>query len=173
MENGNYSAIQLQFFVAERDMIVTEIQKILVNDLVNKNYLYNPSKAKQQLTPEGYAAFQQWYKRYRTNLKKIYGICRYNMQMSRPESARMRFVPMNKVKQVYNQIINKKALKDVALFFKQYRKDHNLTQKELGAILSISQRTVSRIENASCNICINDLNRYINMLGEELEIKVK
>lgn len=52
------------------------------------------------------------------------------------------------------------------------RKDRELTQKELADILEIRQSAVSKLESQS-DIMIQTLERYIQALGGELEIRAK
>lgn len=61
----------------------------------------------------------------------------------------------------------------LAEFIKQYRKENNLTQKQLAVILGIDQQGVSRIEKGGINVGEENLLRYIDKLGYELVVKKK
>jgi len=52
------------------------------------------------------------------------------------------------------------------------RKDKNLTQKELAEIMEIRQSAISQIENQE-DVLVKTLERYIQALGGELELKAK
>ena len=54
----------------------------------------------------------------------------------------------------------------------QLRKDQELTQKELADIMEIRQAAISKIENQE-DILITTLERYVQALGGELEIRAK
>lgn len=54
----------------------------------------------------------------------------------------------------------------------QLRKDQDLTQKELADILDIRQAAISKLESQD-DILMRTLEKYINALGGELEIKAK
>ncbi len=54
----------------------------------------------------------------------------------------------------------------------QLRKDQELTQKELADILDIRQAAISKLENQE-DILIQTLQRYIEALGGELEVRAK
>lgn len=61
----------------------------------------------------------------------------------------------------------------LAEFIKQYRKENNLTQKQLAVILGIDQQGVSRIEKGGINVGEENLLKYIDKLGYELVVKKK
>jgi len=52
------------------------------------------------------------------------------------------------------------------------RKDKNLTQKELAEIMEIRQSAISQIENQE-DVLVKTLERYIQALGGELELRAK
>jgi DNA-binding XRE family transcriptional regulator len=52
------------------------------------------------------------------------------------------------------------------------RKDRELTQEELAAIMEIRQSAISQIENQE-DVLVRTLERYIKALGGELEIRAK
>jgi transcriptional regulator with XRE-family HTH domain len=54
----------------------------------------------------------------------------------------------------------------------QLRKDQDLTQKEVAELMDIRQAAISKIENQE-DILIKTLERYIQALGGELEIRAK
>lgn len=54
----------------------------------------------------------------------------------------------------------------------QLRKDQDLTQEELAAILEIRQAAISKLESQE-DVLIKTLEKYIKALGGELEIKAK
>ena len=68
--------------------------------------------------------------------------------------------------------------KEAQLLFLEYkviaqlRKDQDLTQKELATILDIRQNAISRIENQE-DILVSTLEKYVQALGGELEIRAK
>lgn len=61
----------------------------------------------------------------------------------------------------------------LAEFIKQYRKENNLTQKQLAVILGIDQQCVSKIEKGGINVGEENLLKYIDKLGYELVVKKK
>ena len=52
------------------------------------------------------------------------------------------------------------------------RKDRELTQKELAEIMEIRQSAISQIENQE-DVLVKTLERYIQALGGELELRAK
>ena len=54
----------------------------------------------------------------------------------------------------------------------QLRKDQELTQKELADILDIRQAAISKLEHQQ-DILIQTLQRYVEALGGELEVRAK
>lgn len=61
----------------------------------------------------------------------------------------------------------------LAEFLKQYRKENNMTQKELAVILGIDQQGVSRIEKGGVNTGEINILKYLDKLGYEIIIKKK
>ncbi|MCD6340414.1 MAG: helix-turn-helix transcriptional regulator [Desulfurococcales archaeon] len=53
-----------------------------------------------------------------------------------------------------------------------YRKQHNLTQKELAQRLGISQKMLSQIEMGTMNLSLKTLIRIANTLGGELKVSL-
>ncbi len=52
------------------------------------------------------------------------------------------------------------------------RKDRELTQEELAAIMEIRQSAISQIENQE-DVLVKTLEKYIHALGGELEVRAK
>jgi DNA-binding XRE family transcriptional regulator len=52
------------------------------------------------------------------------------------------------------------------------RKDQELTQEELAAIMEIRQAAISQIENQE-DVLVKTLQRYVKALGGELEVRAK
>ncbi len=63
--------------------------------------------------------------------------------------------------------------KRIALFIKKRRKQLELTQKELAELSSISIRKLSDIETSNGTTTIDTLNKVCDILGLEIELKIK
>jgi len=63
------------------------------------------------------------------------------------------------------------AMAQIAGQLMAYRKEHNLTQKDLAEKLGISQAMVSKIERGK-NVSIRVLSRIVSKLGGRLEVSL-
>lgn len=86
--------------------------------------------------------------------------------------------PFSELTQNFSKERKVKIQKGEALLLMEYnlisnlRKDKELTQKELADILEIRQSAISKLESQE-DIMIQTLERYVEALGGELEVRAK
>ncbi len=68
------------------------------------------------------------------------------------------------------EIRRKSKEKVASIRLQQVRKSHHMTQKELASIMGLSQSALSELERRP-NITLSAMQRYIEALGGQLEIK--
>jgi len=68
------------------------------------------------------------------------------------------------------EIRRKSKEKNASIRLQQVRKSHHITQKELASIMGLSQSALSELERRP-NITLSAMQRYIEALGGQLEIK--
>ncbi len=68
------------------------------------------------------------------------------------------------------EIRRKSKEKIASIRLQQVRKSHHITQKELASIMGLSQSALSELERRP-NITLSAMQRYIEALGGQLEIK--
>lgn len=59
---------------------------------------------------------------------------------------------------------------DFSLLLAHYRMEHNMTQKDLASVLSVSQTMVSQYESGARNISLNTLCELASKLGKKVTL---
>lgn len=53
----------------------------------------------------------------------------------------------------------------VSVFFRNLRKKNRISEKQLAALLQVSQQQVSRYENGKTQLTVVKINQYLNVFG--------
>ena len=86
--------------------------------------------------------------------------------------------PFSALTQKFSETRKERVARGVELLSLEYglvsqlRKDKDLTQQELAELLEIRQSAISKLESQD-DVMLQTLERYVNALGGELEVKAK